>query len=58
MQCVATRCGEVGVATSATVDMCLYVLHIDPVYMYLHKCYLFQIYFIIYLGFSVHRECL
>ena len=31
---VCAQCGEVGVASSATVDMCLNVLHIDPVYMY------------------------
>ena len=39
---VCAQCGEVGVATSATVDMCLNVLHIDPVYVYIHKCYLFK----------------
>ena len=49
---VCAQCGEVGVATSATVDMCLNVLHIDPVYVYIHKCYLFQILILIRVLFS------
>ena len=35
---VCAQCDEVGVATSATVDMCLNVLHVDPVYMYIRTC--------------------
>ena len=58
---VCAQCGEVGVATSATVNVCLNVLHIDPVYMYIHKCYFVDVtctYTIGLLprGFSGHRE--
>ena len=35
---VCAQCGEVGVATGDIVDVRLNVLHIDPVYVYIHKC--------------------